>query len=388
MSTSPEPVTPEPRSPKLSTEHSSTESAPSLSTERHSEQFEFGLHTFGDVTKSADGSRELSHPEVLRNVLAEAQMADRSGVDVYGVGEHHRPDYAISAPDVVLAAIGASTERIKLISAVTVLSSDDPVRVYQRFATIDGLTGGRAEVSLGRGSFIESYPLFGYDLGDYEKLFEEKVDLFVKLRSEGKVSWNGETRAALKGQEIFPKTAHQNGLPTWIAVGGTPASVVRAARHGVGLELAIIGGAPHRFAPFVDLYKRALVEFGHATSPETADFRVSSHSHGFVAESDELAKDIFYPSWAETMAKLGRERGWGNGYPSRDQFEQEITHGALYVGSPETVAEKIVKTKHQLGISRFSLKYGNGSLAHEHMMRAIELYGTKVKPLVLERLQA
>ncbi len=353
-----------------------------ISTERHSEHFEFGIHTFGDVTKTPDGQRELSQPEVLRNVLAEATLADQVGIDVVGIGEHHRPDYAISAPDVVLAAVGAATERIKLISAVTVLSSDDPVRVYQRFATIDGLTGGRAEVSLGRGSFIESYPLFGYDLSDYEQLFEEKVELFAALRSEGSITWQGQTRAPLKAQEIFPKTDHEHGLPTWIAVGGTPNSVVRAARHGVGLELAIIGGAPGRFAPFVELYKRALAEFGQ---PE--DLRVASHSHGFVAETDQRAQEIFYPSWAESMAKLGKERGWGNGFPSFDQFQQEITHGALFVGSPETVAEKIVKTQKQLGITRFGLKYGNGSLAHEHMMEAIELYGTKVKPLVLDRLQ-
>ncbi|NLS10724.1 LLM class flavin-dependent oxidoreductase [Nesterenkonia sp. MY13] len=352
-----------------------------ISTEKHTDQFEFGIHTFGDVTKTPDGERELSQPEVLRNVVEEAKLADQVGIDVVGIGEHHRPDYAISAPDVVLGAIGAATERIKLISAVTVLSSDDPVRVYQRFATIDGLTGGRAEVSLGRGSFIESYPLFGYDLSDYETLFEEKVDLFVKLRSEGKVTWNGQTRAGLSQQEIFPKTDHDNGLPTWIAVGGTPNSVVRAARHGVGLELAIIGGAPQRFAPFVDLYYRALEEFG-----QSPDLRVASHSHGFVADTDEKAQEIFYPSWAESMYKLGQERGWGNGYPSREQFEQEITHGALFVGSPETVAEKIVRTQKALRISRFGLKYGNGSLAHEHMMEAIELYGSKVKPLVLERL--
>ncbi|WP_120006824.1 LLM class flavin-dependent oxidoreductase [Nesterenkonia muleiensis] len=353
----------------------------SISTERHSDTFEFGIHTFGDVTSTPDGSRRLTQPEVLRNLLAEATLADRVGIDVVGIGEHHRPDYAVSAPDVVLSAIGAATERIKLISAVTVLSSDDPVRVYQRFATIDGLTGGRAEVSLGRGSFIESYPLFGYDLSDYEKLFEEKVDLFVTLRSEGPVTWTGETRAGLQDQEIFPKTEHPHGLPTWIAVGGTPNSVVRAARHGVGLELAIIGGAPHRFAPLVDLYHRALEQFGHGK-----DFRVASHSHGFVAETDQQAQEIFYPSWAESMHRIGQERGWGGGYPSREQYEQEITHGALFVGSPETVAEKIVRTQKQLGISRFGLKYGNGSLAHEHMMKAIELYGTQVKPLVLEQL--
>lgn len=361
--------------------------AMSISTERQTDRFELGLHTFGDVTSTPEANGQLSQPEVLRNVLAEAKLADASGVDVIGIGEHHRPDYAISAPDVVLAAIGASTERIKLISAVTVLSSDDPVRVYQRFATIDGLTGGRAEVSLGRGSFIESYPLFGYELADYEKLFEEKAELFVALRSEGPVTWSGETRAGLQDQEVFPKTAHEGGLPTWVAVGGSPNSVVRAARLGVGLELAIIGGAPQRFVPLVQLYHKALEEFGHAEAGQGPEARrIAVHSHGFVAETDEKAMDIFYPSWAESMAKLGRERGWGNGYPGRDQFEQEVVHGSLYVGSPETVAEKIVKTQRLLGISRFGMKYGNGPLAHEHMMEAVELYGTRVKPLVLEQL--
>jgi probable LLM family oxidoreductase len=354
-----------------------------ISTERYSDTFELGIHTFGDVTKTPDGSRELSQSEVLRNVLDEVILADKVGVDVVGIGEHHRPDYAVSAPDVVLAAAGAATQRIKLISAVTVLSSDDPVRVYQRFATIDGLTGGRAEVSLGRGSFIESYPLFGYDLSDYEKLFEEKVDLFAKLRAEGPVTWRGETRGGLQEAEVYPKTEHERGLPTWIAVGGTPNSVVRAARHGVGLELAIIGGAPHRFAPLVHLYYRALEQFGHGR-----DFRVASHSHGFIADTDQKAQEIFYPAWADSMYKIGQERGWGNGYPSWEQYEQEIMHGALFVGAPETVAEKIVRTQRQLGISRFGLKYGNGSLAHEHMMEAIELYGTKVKPLVLKQLGA
>ena len=353
----------------------------SISTERHAEQFEFGLHTFGDDTSTPDGERQLSQPEVLRNVLAEATLADASGVDVIGIGEHHRPDYAISAPDVVLSAVGAATERIKLISAVTVLSSDDPVRVYQRFATIDALTGGRAEVSLGRGSFIESYPLFGYDLSDYETLFEEKVDLFTKLRSEGPVTWSGSTRAGLKNQRIYPTTDHDAGLPTWVAVGGTPNSVIRAARHGLGLELAIIGGAPQRFAPLVELYHRALAEFG-----VEGERRVASHSHGFVAETDERAEELFYPSWAESMHQIGKERGWGNSYPSRAQFQQEIAQGALFVGSPETVAKKIVETQKSLGITRFGLKYGNGSLAHEHMMEAIELYGTRVKPLVLDML--
>ncbi|HEY4614162.1 MAG TPA: LLM class flavin-dependent oxidoreductase, partial [Citricoccus sp.] len=231
---------------------------------------EFGLHTFGDVTHSLDG-RPLEHPEVLRNVVAEGVLADASGVDVFGIGEHHRPDYAVSSPETVLAALAGRTEHLKLISAVTVLSSDDPVRVYQRFATLDAVSGGRAEVSLGRGSFIESFPLFGYDLQDYERLFEEKLELFARLRTEAPVTWQGTTRAPLQRQSVFPTTAHEHGLPAWVAVGGTPASVVRAARHGMGLELAIIGGAPERFAPFAQLYRRSLEESG------TAARRVAVH---------------------------------------------------------------------------------------------------------------
>lgn len=354
---------------------------PNPSTERADSvpagTLEFGLHTFGDITADRSGTR-LDHPEVLRNVVAEGVLADQVGVDVIGVGEHHRPDYAVSAPDMVLAGIGAQTERIKLISAVTVLSSDDPVRVYQRFATLDGITGGRAEVSLGRGSFIESFPLFGYDLQDYERLFEEKLDLFARLRAEEPVTWQGSTRSALTRQSIFPTTAHHHGLPAWVAVGGTPASVVRAAKHGLGLELAIIGGQPARFAPFADLYRRQIEENG--MEPR----RVAVHSHGFVAATDEEAAERYYPHWEASMRKIGAERGWPA--PSPTQFRQEITLGALHLGSPETVARKIAATVTALGADRFGMKYGNGSLPHEDMMESIELYGTQVKPMVLDLL--
>lgn len=338
---------------------------------------EFGLHTFGDVTHSLDG-RPLDHPEVLRNLVAEGVLADQSGVDVLGIGEHHRPDYSVSSPETVLSAIASKTGHLKLISAVTVLSSDDPVRVYQRFATLDAVSDGRAEVSLGRGSFIESFPLFGYDLQDYERLFEEKLDLFAQLRTEGPVTWQGTTRAALQRQSVFPTTAHEHGLPTWVAVGGTPASVVRAAKHGMGLELAIIGGAPERFAPFAQLYRRSIDEFGHEAR------RVAVHSHGFVAETDERAAEMYYPHWEAAIRKLGAERGWPA--PSPIQFRQEIEHGALHLGSPETVARKIARSVTALGASRFGMKYGNGSLPHEYMMGSIELYGSRVKPLVLDML--
>lgn len=339
---------------------------------------EFGLHTFGDITQDVEGTRVLTHPEVLRNVVAEGVLADQVGVDVIGVGEHHRPDYAVSAPDVVLTGIGAQTERIKLISAVTVLSSDDPVRVYQRFATLDGITDGRAEVSLGRGSFIESFPLFGYDLQDYEVLFEEKLELFDHIRREEPVTWSGSTRAALDNFSIFPTTAHEHGLPTWVAVGGSPQSVIRAAKYGMGLELAIIGGAPQRFAPLVKLFHKTIEQ--HGFDPR----RVAVHSHGFIANTDEEAMERYYPYWYNSIATLGAERGWPA--PSADQFAQEVRHGALHLGSPETVARKIAHTVKTLGTTRFGMKYGNGRLPHEYMMESIELYGTKVIPLVRDML--
>lgn len=339
---------------------------------------EFGLHTFGDITQNVEGTRVLSHPEVLRNVVAEGVLADQVGVDVIGVGEHHRPDYAISSPDVVLTGIGAQTERIKLISAVTVLSSDDPVRVHQRFATLDGLTTGRAEVSLGRGSFIESFPLFGYDLSDYESLFEEKLDLFDHIRREEPVTWSGTQRAALENVSIFPKTDHEHGLPTWVAVGGSPQSVVRAAKYGMGLELAIIGGAAQRFAPLVKLYHKSIEQ--HGFEPR----RIAVHSHGFVAATDEEAMERYYPYWHNALSVLGAERGWPA--PTPQQFAQEIQHGALHLGSPETVARKIANTMQTLGATRFGMKYGNGRLPHELMMESIELYGQQVIPLVRDML--
>ncbi len=333
---------------------------------------QLGLDTFGDVTLGADG-RLQPHAQVIRDVVEQGVLADRIGVDVFNVGEHHRDDYAISAPDIVLAALAARTERVLLGTAVTVLSSDDPVRVYERFATLDAISGGRAEVTLGRGSFTESFPLFGLDLADYEVLFEEKLDLFAALRREGPVSWQGTTRRPLVDAVVHPRTA-AGALPAWVAVGGSPESVVRAARHRLPLMLAIIGGEPARFAPYADLYRRALAELG---SPELP---IGVHSPGFVAASDEEARDLLFEHFKANRDRIGRERGWGPA--TRDQFEAEVAHGALFVGSPDTVAAKIAATVRALGLSRFDLKYSNGPMPHEQLMSCIELYGTEVVPRV------
>lgn len=338
---------------------------------------ELGLDTFGDVTADSDGNL-LSQAEVMRNVVAQGVLADQVGVDMFGVGEHHRPDYAVSAPEMVLAAIAARTQRIHLTSAVTVLSSDDPIRVYQRFATLDALSNGRAEVSLGRGSFTESFPLFGFDLADYDQLFEEKLQLFAAVRAEQPVTWSGSTRPPLTNQEVYPKTGRAEGLPVWIAVGGTPESVVRAARYGFHLTLAIIGGEASRFTPYVRLFHEALAKFGFDRR------RVAIHSPGHIARTDEEAKEQFWPHYRQLIDKLGRERGWPP--TSRAKFEIETTRGALYVGSPETVAQRIAETIRLLGADRFDLKYGSGPLPHELMMTSIELYGSVVKPRVLELL--
>ncbi len=336
---------------------------------------QLGLDTFGDVTAGADGNR-LPYDQVLRNVVEEGVLADRVGVDFFGVGEHHRDDFAVSSPEVVLAAIAARTERIRLGSAVTVLSSDDPVRVYERFATLDGISNGRAEVIVGRGSFTESFPLFGFDLSQYEVLFEEKLNLFAALLDEQPVTWQGETRPALIEQDVFPKTA-SGRIRTWVGVGGSPESVVRAARYGLPLTLAIIGGAPARFAPYADLYRRALAQFGEETQP------IGVHSPGHLADTDEQAIEEFWPHYKVMVDRIGRERGWAP--MGRDHYDEEVRSGSLYVGSPETVAERIAETVQTLGAERFDLKYSAGTLPHEVMMRSIELYGTRVMPLVRER---
>ncbi|GGE17262.1 oxidoreductase [Aureimonas endophytica] len=341
-----------------------------------SQPLELGLDTFGDVTRGETGA-PLSHAQVVRDVVAEGRLADEVGLDFFGLGEHHREDFAVSAPDVVLAAIAAVTRRIRLGSAVTVLSSDDPIRVFQRFATLDALSNGRAEVILGRGSFTESFPLFGFDLAQYEPLFEEKLDLFAHLLPGGPVTWQGTTRPPLRDQRVFP-TIETGRLKTWIGVGGSPESVVRAARHDLPMMLAIIGGNPARFRPYVDLYARAFQEFGRPVQP------VGVHSPGYVGESDESARDEFFPDYQRMHAQIGRTRGWPE--LQRADFDREADHGSLYIGAPETVARKIATTVKALGVQRFDLKYSAGPLPHGKLMRCIELFGTKVAPMVRDML--
>ena len=338
--------------------------------------FEFGLDTFGDVTRGADGAL-LPHAQVIRNVIEEAVLADKLGIHFIGLGEHHRADFAISAPEVVLAAIAARTERIRLGSAVTVLSSDDPIRVFQRFSSVDAASNGRAEVILGRGSFTESFPLFGFDLKQYEALFEEKLDLFAALLKQGPVTWQGNLRPPLKDQIVYPPIEH-GPLKTWIGVGGSPESVVRAAHYDLPLMLAIIGGDPTRFKPYVDLYHRALGQFGRTTKP------IGVHSPGYIAATDEQAREELWPDYKAMRDRIGKERGWPP--MGRDEFVREAEHGSLYVGSPETVARKLTATIKALGIQRFHLKYSAGPLPHEKLMKSIELYGTRVVPLVNDML--
>ncbi|WP_424464783.1 LLM class flavin-dependent oxidoreductase [Pseudoclavibacter helvolus] len=338
---------------------------------------EFGLNTFGDATNDLDG-QPRSHAQVIRDVIEEGVLAEEVGIDAFAVGEHHRDDFAISTPETVLAAIAARTERIRLGSAVTVLSSDDPVRVFQRFSTVDAISRGRAEVMLGRGSFTESFPLFGLNLQDYEVLFEEKLDLFMKIAAGGPVSWSGTVRGALNDVTVHPQL-EEGRLRAWAAVGGTPQSVVRAAQYSMPLMLAIIGGESARFAPFANLYRQANEQFGHPNG------LIGAHSPGHIAATDEEAREEHWLNYRTMMMRIGKERGW-----SPMQYEQYVQEtgerGALYVGSPETVARKIAATVQVLGLQRFDLKYSAGTLPHEHSMKAIELYGTKVIPMVRDLL--
>ena len=332
----------------------------------------FGLDTFGDVPEDDSGNR-VSDARAIRQVIEEAVLAEATGVDVLALGEHHRQEFAISSPETVLAGIATCTDRIRLSSGVTVLSSDDPVRVFQRFSTVDALSNGRAEVILGRGSFTESFPLFGYDLSDYDVLFEEKLELFAKLLDEKPVTWSGTKRAPLDNADVFPKT-ESGHLTAWVGVGGTPQSVVRTAHYGFPLMLAIIGGSPQRFSPYIDLYQRAADQFGTTVHP------VGMHSPGFIADTDGEARAVHWPHYKVIRDRIGALRGWP---PIRkEEYDAEIEHGSLYVGSPKTVAQKMARSIKALDVGRFDLIYTTGAQPISARLRAVELYGTKVIPLV------
>lgn len=335
---------------------------------------QFGIDSFGDIPTGKDG-KLLSHAAAIRQVIDEAVLADKLGIDAIALGEHHREDFSISSPEMVLGAIASKTKNIKLASGVTVLSSDDPVRVFERFATLDAASNGRAQVILGRGSFTESFPLFGYDLQDYDVLFEEKIELFAEILKEKPVTWSGTTRASLDNADIYPKT-ESGHLETFVGVGGSPQSVVRAAKYGFPLMLAVIGGSPNRFVPYVDLYKTAAKEFG------TSSDSIGMHSPGFIADTDEEARRIAWPAHKTNFDRIGRTRGWPP--MTREHFDYEIDNGSLYIGSPETVAQKIAKSIKTLDINRFDLVYGGGPMPAAARMRMIELYATKVIPRIRE----
>jgi probable LLM family oxidoreductase len=343
---------------------------------------QIGIYTFAETTPDPQTGRTISAAARLRDLLEEIELADQVGLDVFGVGEHHRPDFVVSAPAVVLGAAAVRTKSIRLTSAVTVLSSDDPVRVFQDFATVDLLSGGRAEIMAGRGSFIESFPLFGYDLEDYDELFSEKLELLLKLRDGERVTWSGEHRAPLKDRGVYPRPI-QNPLPIWIAVGGTPESVVRAGTLGLPLALAIIGGTPERFVPLVDLYREAGARAGH--DPST--LAVSINSHAYVADDSQRAADEFFPPYAEAMSRIGRERGWPP--TTRAQFDaMRSPRGALAIGSPQEVIDKILAQHELFHHQRFLAQLTVGTMPHRSVMRAIELLGTQVAPVVRREVDA
>lgn len=337
---------------------------------------EIGVYSFAETTPDALTGVTVTAQQRLHDLLEEIELADQVGLDLYGVGEHHRPDFSVSAPAVVLGAAAARTSRIRLTSAVTVLSSDDPVRVFQDFATIDLISGGRVEIMVGRGSFIESFPLFGYDLDDYDELFAEKLDLLLKLRSSERLTWSGKHRAPINDLAVYPRPV-QNPLPVWIAVGGTAASVVRAGTLGIPLALAIIGGAPERFVPMIDLYREAGARAGH----DPALLKVGINSHGFIADTSKQAADDAFPPYALTMGRIGRERGWPP--VTRARFDAELgPRGSMLVGSPQEVIDKLMFEYELFRNDRIMIQFSVGTMPHAKIMRSIELLGTVVAPAV------
>lgn len=339
-------------------------------------KFEIGLYSFAELTPDPHTGQQITPAQRLQDLLESIQLADQVGLDVFALGEHHRPDFVSSAPSVILAAAAARTQSIRLSSAVTVLSSDDPVRVFQRFATLDLLSKGRAEIMAGRGSFIESFPLFGYDLQDYGELFVEKLELLLKLRENEHINWSGKHRASLDGQGVYPRP-FQDLLPIWVAVGGTPESFVRAGTLGLHLAIAIIGGRPEQFAPYADLYRRAATHAGH----DLSQLRLSINSHGYIAEDSQQAIDESFPFFAATMNKIGRERGWPP--MTKEQFVASRTlHGANFIGTPDEIIEKILYQHKIFKHHRLLLMLSIGTMPHDKVMHAIELLGTKVAPVV------
>ena len=334
---------------------------------------ELGLYTFVERSPTVPAEQRM------RDLMAEIELADQVGLDVFGIGEHHRPDYIVSAPAVVLAAASQRTKRIRLTSAVSVISSDDPVRIFQEFSTVDLLSGGRAEIMAGRGSFIESYPLFGYDLNDYDALFSEKLDLLLKLRESEHITWSGKMRAPLAGQGVYPRPV-QDKLPLWIAVGGTPQSAVRAGRLGLPMALAIIGGMPERFATFVSLYRQAGRQAGH----DASILKLGINSHGFIAEDSQRAADDYFQPMSEVMNRIGRERGWPP-LTRADYDESRALRQHLFVGSPREIVDKILFQHEIFTHDRFLLQ-STGVIPHDRMMKSIELFGTKVAPEVRKAL--
>jgi probable LLM family oxidoreductase len=342
---------------------------------------ELGIYTFAEMTSDASTKSMITTHERIQNLMHEIEMAEQVGLDVYAVGEHHRPDFAVSSPAVILGAAAVATRKIKLSSAVTVLSSDDPVRVYQDFATVDQLSSGRAEIMAGRGSFIESFPLFGYDLRHYDELFAEKLDLLMKVNAHEKVSWDGKHRSAINNLGVYPR-AYQTELPIWVAIGGTPESISRAATLGLPMALAIIGGMPHRFVPHVRLYRDLFLETGHSAD----NFQLGINSHAFVADTSQKASDDFYPSYALLMNRIGKERGW----PAMDREQYETLRspqGSLLVGSPQEVIDKILYEHELFGHTRFLAQMSVGTIPHDKLMRSIELFGTVVAPAVRKALR-
>lgn len=343
---------------------------------------EIGIYTFADVGKHPVTGDTITAHQRIQNLMEEIQLADEVGLDVFAVGEHHRADYAVSAPAVILAAAAVKTKNIRLSSAVTVLSSDDPVRVFQAFSTVDLLSGGRAEIMAGRGSFIESFPLFGYDLNDYDALFSEKLDMLVQINKNEHLHWKGAHTGSVKNRGVYPRPL-QKKLPLWVAVGGTPESVIRAAEYGLPMALAIIGGQPARFAPLIKLYKEVYAKAGH----DTSKMQVSINSHAYIAETSSAARNEFFPTYAEVMGRIGKERGWSG--MSRQDFEASTgPTGALLVGSAQEVIDKILYEYELFGHTRFLAQMSLGAMEHKHNMKAIELLGKVIAPQVRKHLES